>query len=213
MVSRRLPPAALTSREEPHASDVSKIFLDKTSAPVTAQLACTVTPPLRATGYLAKQRKQSPPRSAAPPLRSDGSARNIRRDPVRREISIARETRPQHEGVYPPDAIFLFASRRYIPCLSITRGGTDKGKRSGRVDAERGKRTWKWEGGRDSGLPPRTRVGGSAKNAVVEHVEMCTALDAWMSRAVASTRLLLPVSTFHYDESLLGRGRCPSSTH
>ena len=147
------------------------------------------------------------------PLSVDGSARNIRRDPVRREISIARETRPQHEGVYPPDAIFPFASRRYIPCLSITRGGTDKGKRSGRVDAERGKRTWKWEGGRDSGLPPRTRVGGSAKNAVVEHVEMCTALDAWMSRAVASTRLLLPVSTFHYDESLLGRGRCPSSTH
>ena len=124
------------------------------------------------------------------------------------------ETRPQHECViYPPDAIFPFASLRYIPCLSITRGGTDKGKRSGRVDAERGKRTWKWEGGRDSGLPPRTRVGGSAKNAVVEHVEMCTALDAWMSRAVASTRLLLPVSTFHYDESLLGRGRCPSSTH
>ena len=105
--------------------------------------------------------------------------------------------------VYPPDAIFPFASRRYIPCLSITRGGTDKGKRSGRVDAERGKRTWKWEGGRDSGLPPRTRVGGSAKNAVVEHVEMCTALDAWMSRAVASTRLLLPVSTFHYYDSLL----------
>ena len=147
------------------------------------------------------------------PLSVDGSARNIRRDPVRREIS-SRETRPQHEGVYPPDAIFPFASRRYIPCLSITRGGTDKGKRSGRVDAERGKRTWKWEGGRDSGLPSRTRVvGGSAKNAVVEHVEMCTALDAWMSRAVASTRLLLPVSTFHYDESLLGRGRCPSSTH
>ena len=138
------------------------------------------------------------------PLSVDGSARNIRRDPVRREISIARETRPQHECViYPPDAIFPFASRRYIPCLSITRGGTDKGKRSGRVDAERGKRTWKWEGGRDSGLPPRTRVGGSAKNAVVEHVEMCTALDAWMSRAVASTRLLLPVSTFHYYDSLL----------
>ena len=137
------------------------------------------------------------------PLSVDGSARNIRRDPVRREISIARETRPQHEGVCPPDAIFPFASRRYIPCLSITRGGTDKGKRSGRVDAERGKRTWKWEGGRDSGLPPRTRVGGSAKNAAVEHVEMCTALDAWMSRAVASTRLLLPVSTFHYYDSLL----------
>ena len=57
---------SLTSREEPHASDVSKIFLDKTSAPVTAQLACTVTPPLRTTGFLAKQRKQSPPRSAAP---------------------------------------------------------------------------------------------------------------------------------------------------
>ena len=70
------------------------------------------------------------------------------------------------------------------------------------------------EVGRREGLPPRTRVvGGSAKKAVVEHVEMCTALDAWMSRAVASTRLLLPVSTFHYYESLLGRGRCPSSTH
>ena len=106
MVSREVAAAPLTSREEPHASDVSKIFLDKTSAPVTAQLACTVTPPLRATGYLAKQRKQSPPRSAAPPLRSDGSARNIRRDPVRREISIARETRPQHEGV---------SARRHLP--------------------------------------------------------------------------------------------------
>ena len=68
MVSREVAACrrSLTSREEPHASDVSKIFLDKTSAPVTAQLSCTVTPPLRATGYLAKQRKQSPPRSAAP---------------------------------------------------------------------------------------------------------------------------------------------------
>ena len=164
-------------------------------------------------GAFAAASSVSPPRSAAPPLRSDRCARNSRRDPVRREISIARENPPAARRCYPPDAIFPFASLRYIPCLSITRGGTDKGKRSGRVDAERGKRTWKWEGGRDSGLPPRTRVGGSAKNAVVEHVEMCTALDAWMSRAVASTRLLLPVSTFHYDESLLGRGRCPSSTH
>ena len=53
MVSREVAAAPLTSREEPHASDVSKIFLDKTSAPVTAQLSCTVTLP--ATGLLPQQ--------------------------------------------------------------------------------------------------------------------------------------------------------------
>ena len=38
-------------------------------------------------------------------------------------------------------------------------------------------------------MPPRTNViSGSASNAVVAHAEVCTPLDAWMSRAIASTR-------------------------
>ena len=98
----------------------------------------------------------------------------------------------------------------------ITRGKEgrkEEGDRSERVDREE-------EGGRGGGggkggegLPPRTNVvGGSALNAVVAHAEVCTPLDAWMSRAVASTRrqarrrfasravapTLLPVSTLQY---------------
>ena len=38
------------------------------------------------------------------------------------------------------------------------------------------------------GAARTTVVCGSASNAVVAHAEVCTPLDAWISRAVASTR-------------------------
>ena len=38
------------------------------------------------------------------------------------------------------------------------------------------------------GAARTTVVCSSASNAVVAHAEVCTPLDAWMSRAVASTR-------------------------
>ena len=48
-------------------------------------------------------------------------------------------------------------------------------------------------------MPRRTTVVcGSASNAVVAHAEVCTPLDAWISRAVASTR---PPSTFFFRVS------------